>query len=38
MRRLEAALLKAGLAAKRLEWPLEQGKGLDDYLMNGGLG
>jgi len=32
--RLNEALAKAGLIAKRLEWPLEQGKGLDDYLIN----
>lgn len=38
MGRLTEALSKAGLYAKKLEWPLEQGKGLDDYLMNGGLG
>jgi hypothetical protein len=38
LRRLTEALSKAGLGAKLLEWPPEQGKGLDDYLMNGGLG
>lgn len=38
LRRLTEALSKAGLSAKALEWPPEQGKGLDDYLMNGGLG
>jgi hypothetical protein len=38
LRRLTEALSNAGLGAKMLEWPPEQGKGLDDYLMNGGLG
>lgn len=38
LRRLTEALSKAGLDAKLLEWPPDQGKGLDDYLMNGGLG
>jgi Domain of unknown function (DUF3854) len=38
LRRLTEALAKAGLSAKLLEWPPERGKGLDDYLMNGGLG
>jgi hypothetical protein len=35
--RLTESLSAAGYDARRLEWPLEQGKGLDDYLINGGL-
>lgn len=38
LKRLFGALGAAGLAAKMLEWPPEKGKGLDDYLMNGGMG
>lgn len=35
--RLQESLSAAGYDARRLEWPIEQGKGLDDYLINGGM-
>lgn len=36
MHRLYTALTGAGYAPECLNWPIEQGKGLDDYLLAGG--
>jgi DNA primase len=37
LKRLQEALSIAGYAPSLLTWPAEQGKGLDDFLLNGGL-
>ena len=37
LQRLTYALSRAGLAARVLSWPIKQGKGIDDYLINGGV-